>query len=151
MWYLGYGVTATILSPVTITSFIVVVMGFIFYLIIPEHCRNFVAWGNFSNKYHLRIIPLQFSFLKNQVVSKASLNRPNMEPTLNGRFKEVMDLGSYDICRTVRYLGRKESDRHRGVVDVWRWSAREVLLYVILWFYGSGPYKCCILLVSAVY
>ena len=30
---------------------------------------------------------------------------------------------------TVDGLGPKQSDRYQGVVDLWRWSVREVLLY----------------------
>ena len=50
--------------------------------------------------------------------SKTSLNRPTMGLTFNGPFREAVRLRSYNI--------------YSGVVDLWMWSVREVLLYVFL-------------------
>ena len=48
---------------------------------------------------------------------KTSLNRPIMGPTLRGRFREVVRLGSQNIYMGDR-LGSKYSDLYRGVVDL---------------------------------
>ena len=53
-----------------------------------------------------------------------------MEPTLNGQFREVAGFGSYNSLIMVEHLGPKESDRYREVVDLWRWSVRDNLLYM---------------------
>ena len=49
--------------------------------------------------------------------SKTSLNRPTMGPSLSGSFREVVGLMSSNM-----------GDRYTGVVDLWRWSVRAVLL-----------------------
>ena len=51
-----------------------------------------------------------------------------MRPTLHGSFREVVGLESKDIFKG-DYLGMKQSDLHRVVIDVWRLSVREILLY----------------------
>ena len=54
-----------------------------------------------------------------------------MGQTLTGPFRDVIGLGS---CNTVidDHLGPEYSDPYRAVVDLWRWSVREVLLYIYI-------------------
>ena len=75
---------------------------------------------------HLKSFPRLVDLERFQCVciySKASLNRLTMGLTLSGLFTGVVGLGSWN-----NRLGPKQSDRYRRVVDLRRWSDREVLL-----------------------
>ena len=58
------------------------------------------------------------------IYSKTSLNRLTMRPTLSG-LRELVGLGSQDIC-----MDRNKAIDIGGVVGLWRWLAREVLLFI---------------------
>ena len=64
--------------------------------------------------------------------SKTSLNRWMTKPILSGPLRKVVGLVSKNIAMVDRF-GPKESDRYRRVVDLWRWSVREVLLYIYIY------------------
>ena len=63
---------------------------------------------------------------KRRCVYKTALNWRTMGATLSGPLKEVVGLWSYSIV-TMDHLGPKQNDQYRGVVDLWRWSNREVI------------------------
>ena len=70
--------------------------------------------------------------LYSPIYCKTSVNRPTMGPTLSGRFRKVICLRSQDISMTMSdRLGLQYNDRYGGVVDLWRWSVREVLLNIV--------------------
>ena len=56
-----------------------------------------------------------------------------MGPSLSGLLRKVWGLGSFNII-TMDRLGPKWSARYRRLVDLWRWSVREVLKVLDLRF-----------------
>ena len=66
--------------------------------------------------------------LRVTIYGKSSINPPTMGSALNGPFREVAWLGTCNIIT----MGSKWSDRYRGVVDLWRWSIRVVLRYIVV-------------------
>ena len=80
---------------------------------------------------------------------KPSLNRPTMGLTLHGPFREVVSKGvriSLQWYFMGECLGTQiKQSIYRGVVNLWRWLVREVLLYLITYlFIKSVIYKISI-------
>ena len=58
-----------------------------------------------------------------------------MRPTLNDPFREVVGLGGVRMKIQWCLYGQSFGDRYVGVVNLWRWEDREVLLYIKLFIH----------------
>ena len=70
--------------------------------------------------------------------SKTSLNQPTIVPTLNSPFREVFGLKSYKIVNGIEWanVSNPNQYQYRGKVELWRWLAREALLYIFTCIYN---------------